>query len=134
MQYSPPTNSHSIFIPLEQGLRHDRQVPTDHHIPYSIFIPLDQRLRPHSVRLRHIEVEFYLHSITTRIKTSVLSNRLDRLCHSIVIPLEQGLRHFRCDPHGDHHWYSIVIPLEQGLRLSHSSMGLISYRILLSFH
>ncbi len=53
--------------------------------------------------------------------------------YSIVIPLEQGLRHVKCPPHIVV-LNSIVIPLEQGLRRELRTITLAQSMILLSFH
>ena len=62
--------TYSIFIPLQQGLRQRHAITTIDDGVYSIFIPLQQGLRPScEYGSPEIILEFYLHSITTRIKT-----------------------------------------------------------------
>ena len=65
----PPTlSSHSIVIPLEQGLRLFT-LPNENNFVDSIVIPLEQGLRPIALASNLWHRKFYRHSIRTRIKT-----------------------------------------------------------------
>ena len=125
---------HSIFIPLEQGLRqHYNGVHSITHL-YSIFIPLEQGLRPKLVVRRTPLVLFYLHSIRTRIKTVYRDEEYNWKLYSIFIPLEQGLRLFLLHSIAEDYTDSIFIPLEQGLRRARIASRQCTARILSSFH
>ena len=63
-----------------------------------------------------VRILFYRHSITTRIKTHIIVEPCTFKIHSIVIPLQQGLRQGCCRSMEAALEYSIVIPLQQGLR------------------
>ena len=65
--------------------------------------------------------KFYLHSITTRIKTLITVIGIAISCYSIFIPLEQGLRRVLFAV-GVNLSYTIFIPLQQGLR-QHNALG-----------
>ena len=82
----------------------------------SIIIPLEQGLRLERDDVSILVIKFYHHSIRTRIKTKLDSLRSIISIGSIIIPLEQGLRLPLNTGTGDY-IYSIAIPLEQGLRL-----------------
>ena len=66
--YGIRCRTHSIFIPLEQGLRHTGWWSLDCGLNYSIFIPLEQGLRLANNETNLPRTIFYLHSIRTRIK------------------------------------------------------------------
>ena len=85
---------YSIVIPLEQGLRHILVVCSKGLSGHSIVIPLEQGLR-RNLLCRNVPLKaFYCHSIRTRIKTQSACRQYSTTSYSIVIPLEQGLRLF----------------------------------------
>ena len=77
---------------------------------------------------------FYRHSIRTRIKTRRCFSNHPFWLNSIVIPLEQGLRHAFVSWDSQHQHHSIVIPLEQGLRRLGVRLVPDVLKILSSFH
>ncbi len=64
-----PTFDYSIVIPLEQGLRLNPAISVPFPRSYSIVIPLEQGLRRCGAGVVFVVIEFYCHSIRTRIKT-----------------------------------------------------------------
>ena len=93
--------NYSIVIPLEQGLRHDRAYKSCTSRWNSIVIPLEQGLRPTQEWFPFLPVQFYCHSIRTRIKTltSGRNSLLEKFyCHSIRTRIKTPhlLRHSEC--------------------------------------
>ena len=67
-----------MSIPLEQGLR-PKAKQVEHVDTHSMSIPLEQGLRQNDTVSLGGSLQFYEHSIRTRIKTSVISGIPDVL-------------------------------------------------------